>query len=64
LRTTTFGHVQRGGTVLGTRFRAAAVQHIAIGKTGVLLAVETFFHQARGSTVTLKTAVSPYIAPN
>jgi 6-phosphofructokinase 1 len=43
LRTTTLGHVQRGGTptvfdrLLGTRFGAAAVQQIAVGKTGVLL---------------------------
>lgn len=43
LRTTTLGHVQRGGTptafdrLLGTRFGAAAVQNIAGGTFGVLL---------------------------
>jgi 6-phosphofructokinase 1 len=42
-RTTTLGHVQRGGTptafdrLLGTRFGAAAVQNIAGGTFGVLL---------------------------
>jgi 6-phosphofructokinase 1 len=46
LRTTTLGHVQRGGTptvfdrLLGTRLGAAAVQHIAEGTTGVLLGLQ------------------------
>jgi 6-phosphofructokinase 1 len=43
LRTTTLGHVQRGGApgafdrLLGTRLGAAAVEHIAGGTTGVLV---------------------------
>jgi 6-phosphofructokinase 1 len=46
LRTTTLGHVQRGGApgafdrLLGTRLGAAAVQHIAAGTTGVLLGLQ------------------------
>jgi 6-phosphofructokinase 1 len=46
LRTTTLGHVLRGGTpsafdrLLGTRLGAAAVQHIAAGTTGVLLGLQ------------------------
>jgi 6-phosphofructokinase 1 len=43
LRTTTLGHVQRGGTpgafdrLLGSRLGAAAVEHLASGTAGVLL---------------------------
>jgi 6-phosphofructokinase 1 len=46
LRTTTLGHVQRGGTpgafdrLLGTRLGAAAVEHIAAGTTGILLGMQ------------------------
>lgn len=46
LRTTTLGHVQRGGTpgafdrLLGTRLGAAAVQHIAAGTAGILLGLQ------------------------
>jgi 6-phosphofructokinase 1 len=46
LRTTTLGHVQRGGTpgafdrLLGTRLGAAAVQHIAAATTGILLGLQ------------------------
>jgi 6-phosphofructokinase 1 len=46
LRTTTLGHVVRGGApgvfdrLLGTRLGAAAVQHIAAGTTGVLLGLQ------------------------
>jgi 6-phosphofructokinase 1 len=46
LRTTTLGHVQRGGTpgafdrLLGTRLGAAAVQHIAARTTGVLVGLQ------------------------
>ncbi len=46
LRTTTLGHVQRGGTpgvfdrLLGTRLGAAAIEHIAAGTTGILLGLQ------------------------
>jgi 6-phosphofructokinase 1 len=46
LRTTTLGHVQRGGSpgvfdrLLGTRLGAAAVEQIAEGRTGVLLGIQ------------------------
>jgi 6-phosphofructokinase 1 len=46
LRTTTLGHVQRGGTpgafdrLLGTRLGAAAVHHLAMETTGVLLGLQ------------------------
>jgi 6-phosphofructokinase 1 len=46
LRTTTLGHVQRGGTpgafdrLLGTRLGAAAVEHIGAGTTGILLGLQ------------------------
>jgi 6-phosphofructokinase 1 len=52
LRTTTLGHVQRGGTptvfdrLLGTRLGAAAVDHFAAGASGVLVG------EQRGEIVT------------
>jgi 6-phosphofructokinase 1 len=67
LRTTTLGHVQRGGTpsafdrLLGTRLGASAVQHIAAGTTGVLVGLQggTIVPIALDEVVTTRRTLDP-----